>query len=689
MKRFLYCLMVALAFVGCTDEGTDDDGSTQSQATITLTTTAINFATEGGSQNISFISSGEWTAQVINDRANDWCTIAPVSGAAGIGQITVKVSSNNTTDERSASIILKTRTEQKTVQVTQKQKDALTVTASKFEVAAEGGTVAIEVKANVDFSYAVDGASQSWIKYQTTRAMKTSTLIFDVAEIDSRDKRQGTITISSGELKEVVTIYQDGTKPTIVISKNEYVIGSEGGSVAVEVKSNVDVSVELPSDVEWLSESTTRALSTNTYYFDVAENTGYDQRSATIAFTNKADNLTEEVTITQMQKDAIVLAASEYNFDANGGELDFEIQTNADVTVQTSATWIQQISTRALNNQSFLFSIANNDTRQPRTATITLSTACQTKTIIINQSDEYPSIPLHHIWYTSNTNTIITPNSTDRFGANIVSNTYKDGKGIIAFDGTITAIGGNAFQNITALTSINLPDSVTVIESYAFTHCSNLTEPAITKSIRSIGAYAFQFCTSFTNVHIPENVTQIDVGVFEGCSNLKEFKGKYASSDGRYLEKDNAIISFAPYGLTTYTLPSSIKKIGYSAFASCSNIETITIPNSVTTIGTYAFYGCSNLTTITLPKSITSLSDGIFWNCNKLTSVYCEPTTPPTALKTSNSWTPFPSNNNGFKIFVPTNSVSTYISADGWSSYSRYIVANTTSAESIDDLVCE
>lgn len=222
---------------------------------------------------------------------------------------------------------------------------------------------------------------------------------------------------------------------------------------------------------------------------------------------------------------------------------------------------------------------------------------------------------MHHIWYTSNTNTIITPNSTDRFGANIVSNTYKDGKGIIAFDGTITAIGGNAFQNITELTSINLPDSVTIIESYAFTHCSNLTEPAITKSIRSIEAYAFQFCTSFTNVHIPENVTKIDVGAFEGCCNLKDFNGKYASSDGRCLVKDSVIISFAPYGLTTYTLPSSIKKIGYSAFASCSNIDTIIIPNSVTTIGTYAFYGCSNLTTITLPKSITSLSDGIFWNC--------------------------------------------------------------------------
>ena len=391
MKRFLFCLMAALAFVGCTDEGPDDGGSTQPQpqpqpqTSITLTTTALNFTTEGGSQNVTFTSSGEWTAQVLNDRANDWCKLTPASGAAGNGQITVTAAANATTDERSASIILKSGMVQKTIKVTQKQKDALTITASKFEVAAEGGTVAIEVKANVDFSYSVDGASQSWIKYQTTRAMKTSTLVFDIAENDSRDKRQGTVTISSGALKEVVTIYQEGAKPTIVISKSEYVIGSEGGSVAVEVKSNVDVSVELPSDVEWLSESTTRAMSTNTYYFDVAENTGYDQRSATIVFTNKADNLTEEVTITQAQKDAIVLAKSEYEIGADGGALDFEIQTNVDVTVNTSATWIKQVMTRALESKMLFFDIAANDAQEAREGTITLSGGAATQTITVKQ----------------------------------------------------------------------------------------------------------------------------------------------------------------------------------------------------------------------------------------------------------------------------------------------------------------
>ena len=620
MKRFLFCLMAALAFVGCTDEGPDDGSSTQPQpqTAITLTTTALNFTTEGGSQNVTFTSSGDWTAQVLNDRANDWCKLTPASGAAGNGQITVTAAANATTDERSASIILKSGTVQKTIKVTQKQKDALTVTASKFEVAAEGGTVAIEVKANVDFSYSVDDASQSWIKYQTTRAMKTSTLVFDIAENDSRDKRQGTVTISSGALKEVVTIYQEGAKPTIVISKSEYVIGSEGGSVAVEVKSNVDVSVELPSDVEWLSESTTRAMSTNTYYFDVAENTGYDQRSATIVFTNKADNLTEEVTITQAQKDAIVLAKSEYEIGADGGALDFEIQTNVDVTVKTSATWIKQVMTRALESKMLFFDIAANDAQEAREGTITLSGGDVTQTIIVKQSNAQPS---NEIWYISSNGEIVWPVSYNAFGASIVSNTYENGKGIIRFDQAVTGIGENAFLCCESLTSITIPNSVTSIGFGAFGRCLSLTSFNIPDSVTSIEAWAFGYCSSLTSINIPDSVTSIGYAAFSGCSSLKEFKGKFASTDSRCLIIDSSLIAFAPAGLTEYTIPDSVTSIGEYAFDDCSSLTSINIPNSVTSIGRLAFSGCSSLTSINIPNSVTYIGEMAFSGCSRLTSI--------------------------------------------------------------------
>jgi flagellar motor protein MotB len=188
----------------------------------------------------------------VNTRADAWCSINPTSGEAGDAKITVTTKANDTPDDRTASIIIKAGTASKTIAVSQKQKNALTVTASKFEIGAEGGEVAIEVKANIDFEYAIEESAKEWITYQTTRAMKTSTLVFKVAKNDDLEKREGKIAIKSDEFNEVITIYQAGAEPTIVISKNEYIVSSDSETIAVDVTSNVDVAVEIPSDVDWI-----------------------------------------------------------------------------------------------------------------------------------------------------------------------------------------------------------------------------------------------------------------------------------------------------------------------------------------------------------------------------------------------------------------------------------------------------
>lgn len=80
------------------------------------------------------------------------------------------------------------------------------------------------------------------------------------------------------------------------------------------------------------------------------------------------------------------------------------------------------------------------------------------------------SIPNNEIWYTSSDGNVVTPYSTTGFGANIVSNVYENGKGVITFDDDITMIGGNAFYN-TSLRSITIPNSVTEINYNAFYNC--------------------------------------------------------------------------------------------------------------------------------------------------------------------------------------------------------------------------
>jgi uncharacterized protein YjdB len=131
------------------------------------------------------------------------------------------------------------------------------------------------------------------------------------------------------------------------------------------------------------------------------------------------------------------------------------------------------------------------------------------------------------IYYTSSDGEVVTPYKTDVFGANIVSNEYVGGRGVITFDGVVTSIGADAFSMIKSfgesshlLTSIVIPDSVTSIGAGAFNLCYELTSINIPDSVSSIGSGAFYRCSALTSIEIPSTVSSIGDGAFMFCSQL-------------------------------------------------------------------------------------------------------------------------------------------------------------------------
>jgi hypothetical protein len=68
-------------------------------------------------------------------------------------------------------------------------------------------------------------------------------------------------------------------------------------------------------------------------------------------------------------------------------------------------------------------------------------------------------------------------------------------------------------------------------------------------------------------------------------------------------------------GITSLSLPNSIKVIGVRAFENCKGLrETLTLPSSLQTIQSYAFYGCVKIEgDITIPNSVTSIGEYAFY----------------------------------------------------------------------------
>ena len=324
--------------------------------------------------------------------------------------------------------------------------------------------------------------------------------------------------------------------------------------------------------------------------------------------------------------------------------LNYKFESTLDWEVKTDAEWLEidPMSGKAGKDIKIQIKVLHNKDKEARTGytDLTLSND-ESYRITINQAGEgdendendegtIVDVPANQIWYTSVDGEVVEPYSGEyneyaeaitTFGVNIVSNTYADGKGVIEFDGDVTTFGGNAFSGCSSLTSVTIPDSVTTIGDYAFSNCSSLASVTIPDSVTTIGDFAFHNCSSLASVTIPDSVTEIGHGAFRGCSNLQEFNGKFASDDGRCLIVDGILNSFAPAGLTEYTIPDSVTIIEDYAFHSCSSLISITIPDGVTIIGWSAFGLCSSLTSVTIPDSVTTIGGYAFGGCSKITEV--------------------------------------------------------------------
>ena len=270
-------------------------------------------------------------------------------------------------------------------------------------------------------------------------------------------------------------------------------------------------------------------------------------------------------------------------------------------------------------------------------------------------------IPLNQIWYTSSDNSAITLYNSSGFDANVVSNTYEDGLGVITFDEDISTIGYSAFYQRTSLTSVTTPESIasigdsafygctslakfeisdklTAIGNSVFSGCTSLKSIALPYSVTSIGNSAFYKCTSLTAITIPDSVTSIGSSAFNGCNSLTNTTiGKGVTTIGGSafggctgdlvvncnIPEASSYSYGAFYGsqFTKVTIGNGVTSVGAYAFYDCDTLRSVTIGNSVEAIRACAFYDCDLLKSVTIPDSVKEIGNSAFQASDLLTKV--------------------------------------------------------------------
>lgn len=390
MKRNLFVLpvlgLLLMLCQGCSEDKEENPPAPESPSiTVESEEDIPVFDTAGGTLALTFTTTSDWTASV-DGTASGWLSVSPASGEAGTHTLSLVTTANDSYDERNASVTITSGSVKKTITVTQKQKDALILTSNKVELEAEGGDFSIALQANVEVTYEIESGAQTWLTpVARSRGLTSSVLAFHAEANEEAEARQAVIKLAGGNgLTEEVTVYQMGTDPALVLSQSEYIVSSAGETIQVELRSNTAYEIEMPG-VDWLRENSSRSLSTYTHYFIVDPNETYDARSAVIRFIDRENGIEQTVTVTQMQRDAIVVAQNVYQIGVEGGALNFAVQANVDFTVSTNADWITQVEARGLTERMLCFEVTPNEGEEMREAVITLESGSVKQTIKVQQ----------------------------------------------------------------------------------------------------------------------------------------------------------------------------------------------------------------------------------------------------------------------------------------------------------------
>ena len=204
----------------------------------------------------------------------------------------------------------------------------------------------------------------------------------------------------------------------------------------------------------------------------------------------------------------------------------------------------------------------------------------------------------------------------------------------VVFPEKLSSIGVGSFMGCVAMETFNLPAQLLSIGAYAFSGCSKLTTFTVPDSVISLGAGAFNQC-NLESITLPfiggaaENATYKNIGYAFAEAEIDGTSVTYKTDNSlvpeslktitltKGIEVPSSAFKDCKY-VTTFNLPTTVKKIQSSAFEGCAAIRTIVLPDGLVEILDLAFKSCVNLRTITLTSSITAIDQTAFDDCFRL-----------------------------------------------------------------------
>ena len=260
-----------------------------------------------------------------------------------------------------------------------------------FDVDMAGGTISINMESNISYDVTIP-AGCDWItmptaarKQSKTRGTVTSAVVLRVKENTSYQDREAVITISNKEAGVSIAVYIHQPFATqFKVDKNEFEVPMEGGTVTVNVESNIGFDVSIPSNCDWITQSTaarsrskTRGTTTTAVVLSVKENTSYQDREAVVTIANKEAGVSVGISIRQPFATVFKVDNNAFEVPMKGGTVTANVESNVsyDVKIPSDCNWITQVGssrTRGTRSSVVVLRVDENKSGSDRSAVVTI-----------------------------------------------------------------------------------------------------------------------------------------------------------------------------------------------------------------------------------------------------------------------------------------------------------------------------
>lgn len=584
---------------------------------------------------LSFTTNAKWSAQAVFVDQEPWFVVDQTQGQAGTHTLTISATTANESDSNRVAVLeLKANSQTLKITVIQEPKGMVVVNTKRIKCTSKGGTIAVTIQRNSDYTVVIPDQFASWITQDfSSKVMQERVEKFSIKQTESEfQSRDGFILFYVQD--KVDTAYVEQTSEIKVVNNttpgdiDKHLTEKERQELTqlkitgvMNLSDFQTISYIVPLKRLYINDLDLEVLPSHSFWFG-----GISE----VILPIKLKKIEDEA----FRKSRITSPVMPQGLESIGNKVFFDCNKLTGVTIPSSVTEIG-------DSAFFKTNLAE---------------------VII--PDGVVDLGGSIFAECANLQSVVMGNSVKILGKRAFLDCPKL-KSVTLSDG-LTTIQNSTFKNCRALTAVELPQNLETIQDSVFNGCGALSTIDLPEKLTSIGVFAFSSCVALNSVDLPLSLTRIGANAFSSCNKLKSLTiPKNVTDIGERALSDCSL-------LMSVTLPPNLQTIESGLMSGCSSLLGVIIPQNVRVIEDNAFRGCSSLESITIPESVVSIGGGAFESTDLLNNISLLAVTPP-ALAAGDR--PFGTVRPDRQIRVPASSLQAYKTAPQWSYYASEMVA--------------